>query len=355
MILDNLSKIKKLDAGMVAESIELLPDQMRQVLGEARLIKMPREYSKATEVVVNGMGGSNIGAGIAKSIFAGQIKVPISIVPGYTVPAHVSKNTLYIISSYSGTTEEPLSTYREAVKRSAKIAAITSHGKGKLQKLMMKDDIPGYIFKPEFNPSGQPRLGLGYSIFGIAVLMAKAGLFKINVREMEDIIASMEIWSRRLKSESPTKMNPAKKLAIAISGKIPVLVGAEFTLGNVRTIRNQISESSKNFATYLPLPDLNHYAMESLSYPSTNKKNLIFVFFDSKLYHPRTQKRSLLTKQVVKKNSVAVVSHELKGGTKLSQGFELLQLGAWISYYLGIMNNVDPVKIPWVDWFKKQL
>lgn len=356
MILNNLNQIKKLDTGQVAESIEHLPDQIRQVLEESRLIKIPKDYSKVTQIVINGMGGSNIGAGIVKSAFSDQIKVPISIVPGYNVPAHINRNTLYLISSYSGNTEEPLSTYREAKKRKAKIMAITAHGKkNQLEKYMLKDNIPGYIFKPRHNPSGQPRLGLGYSVFGLAVMIAKAGLFKIKVREIENIIASMEIWGRKLKPESPTATNIAKKIALKLFNRIPVLIGAEFTMGNVRVLRNQINESSKHFATYLALPDLNHFAMEGLTYPKNNKNNLIFLFFDSKLYHSRIQKRAQLTKQVVKKNHIKVISYELKNESRLVQSFELLQLGAWISYYLGILNKVDPVKIPWVDWFKKQL
>ena len=75
--------------------------------------------------------------------------------------------------------------------------AITESGKkSRLGNLMLKNNIPGYIFKPKHNPSGQPRLGLGYTLLGIAVLLAKAGVFKIKVREIEDVIASMEIWGR---------------------------------------------------------------------------------------------------------------------------------------------------------------
>jgi len=355
MNLDNLNQYKKLDTGQVAKSISLLPDQVRQVLHEARLIKIPREYSKVTQVVVNGMGGSNLGAGIVKSVFADQIKVPLSITPGYRVPAHVNKNTLYVISSYSGTTEEPLSVYREVKKRGAKIVAITSCAKKKLEKLMIKEDIPGYIFRPEYNPSNQPRLGLGYGIFGMAVLLAKAGLFKIKVKQVEDMIASLEIWDRGLRPVIKTKNNIAKQIAKKLHNQLPVLVGAEFLAGNLHSLRNQLCENSKKFASYLTLPELNHYAMEGLAYPASNKRTLIFLFFDSKFYHPRIQKRSYLTKKVVKKNNIRVIEHKLKGRTKLMQAFEMLQLGTWVSYYSGALNNIDSVKIPWVDWFKKQL
>ena len=302
MILNDLEKIKKMDSSRVAESIELLPDQMRQVLSDARLIKIPRVYSRVTQVVVNGMGGSNLGAGLVKAGWGDKIKVPITISPGYSLPAHVNKNTLYIISSYSGNTEEPLSTYREAKKRGAKIMAITAQGKkNKLARLMLRNDIPGYIFNPRFNPSCQPRLGLGYAVFGLAVLFAKAGLFKIKEKEIKEIIAQLEIAGRKLKPESPLATNPAKKLAAKLAGKIPVLVGAEFTAGNVRALRNQINENAKQFATYLVLPDLNHYAMEGLAHPAANRKNLIFLFFNSSFYSPRVRQRAALTEKVVKK------------------------------------------------------
>jgi glucose/mannose-6-phosphate isomerase len=356
MNLDSQTIYKKLDKGQVAKSISLLPDQVRQVLHEARLIKIPKEYSKVTQVVVNGMGGSNIGVGILKSVFSDQLKVPISITPGYSVPAHVNKNTLYLISSYSGTTEEPLNTYKEVKKRCAKIMAITAHGeKNKLEQWMIKDHIPGYIFKPEHNPSLQPRLGLGYAIFGVAVLLAKAGLFKIKVKEIEDIIASLEIWDRELRPQVKLKNNIAKQLAMKLDKKIPIIVAAEHLVGNIRAWRNQLAENSKQFASYLTLPDLNHFAMEGLKFPSLNKNNLIFFFVDSKFYHARVQKRSYLTKQVVKKNKIMIQGIELTGETRLAQAFEMLQLGSWITYYLGMLNSVDPVKIPYVDWFKKQL
>ena len=103
------------------------------------------------------------------------------------------------------------------------------------------------------------------------------------------------------------------------------------------------------------MTDLNQFDKEGMAYPASTKSTLIFVIFDSKLYHPRIQKRSQLTKQVVRKNNIEIVEHTLRGETKLTQSFEMLQFGTWITYYLGMLNGVDPVNIPWVDWFKKEL
>jgi glucose/mannose-6-phosphate isomerase len=356
MNLDNQNNYKKLDKQFVGKSIELLPDQMRQVLSDARLIKIPKEYSKINKVVLAGMGGSNLGIRIMRQAFAEQIKVPININAGYGVPNYVDENTLYIISSYSGTTEEPLSTYHKAKKKGAKIIAITENiPESKLRKIMIRDDVPGYTFEPEQNPSGQPRLGLGYSIFGIAVMLAKAGVINVNVKEMEKIIDLLEINSRKLRVSSPSTQNIAKKTAIKLNKKTPILIGAEFLSGNLHTMRNQINETAKTFSSYLILPDLNHYAMEGLQYPSNNKKNLQFVFFNSNLYSSRIQERLQLTKKVVRKNGVEVLDIKLKAKTKKAQCFELLQFGSWMSFYMGIMYGINPVSVPWVDWFKREL
>ena len=147
----------------------------------------------------------------------------------------------------------------------------------------------------------------------------------------------------------------SKRAALKLYGKISVIVGAEFLVGNLKILRNQFNETSKNFAAYLELPDMNHFALESLANPKKNSNNLIFLFMDSDLYHPRVIKRSALTKQIVKKNNLEYIEHKLSGASKLEQAFEMLQFGSWVTYYLAMLNNVNPVEIPWVDWFKKEL
>ena len=356
MNLDNEAVYEKLDKHLVGKSIETLSDQMKQVLNDAESIKIPAEYSKINKVVLAGMGGSNLGIRIMRHAFADQIKVPININAGYGVPNYVDENTLYIMSSYSGTTEEPLSTYQKAKDLGAKIIAITEDSpNSELKKIMERDNVPGYTFKPEQNPSGQPRLGLGYSIFGITMMLAKAGVIKVDNNEMLEIIAFLEENNRSLRVASPSSENIAKEVALKLSEKMPILVASEFLSGNLHVMRNQINETAKTYSSYLVLPDLNHYAMEGLRNPKANKDNLHFVFFNSSLYSERIQKRLQLTNEVVKKNNIETIIVELKAKTKKAQCFELLQFGSWLSYYMGIMYNIDPVSVPWVDWFKGQL
>lgn len=356
MRLDDLKLYAKLDKHQVGRSIELLPNQIEQVLTDSHSIRIPAEYKKCTKILVNGMGGSSLGAYMIKAIFAKELKVPFNVEPGYVLPKYVDKDTLYIIVSYSGTTEEPISTYVEAKKRGAKILAIAENKpESALCKIIKNDNLPAYIFSPKNNPSNQPRLGVGYTVFGIIMLLSRAGFLNIKEKEIRKYLAGMKRKTKQQQTTVPTKSNSVKKLALILHGTTPILVGAEHLAGNLHALRNQINECAKLFSSYLILPDLNHYAMEGLVNPKTNKKNITFLFFDSLLYHPRVQQRAILTKQVVAKNGIKVMSYALKGTTKLEQALEMLQFGSWLSYYLGMLDNVDPVKIPWVDWFKKQL
>lgn len=355
--LNDINVYKKFDQSRVAESIYLLADQIEQTWVDSKAVSLPTSYKKdINKVVVNGMGGSNLSFRIIQSVFKEELKAPLIIDPGYEVPGFVDKKTLYIISSYSGNTEEPLSVYGQVKKKKAKIMAITAKGiNNRLEELMEKDKIPGFIFEPENNPSRQPRMGLGYAIFGAISLLSKAGLLKMTSQTAREVVAGIKgrnpFWNVNVK----TRRNLPKKMAYKFHEKSIVLVGSEFLEGNMHTLRNQINENSKNTAFYLISPDMNHYALEGMENPNGLKDGSMFLFFDSELYHERTQKRNALVKQLLKQKGIPYQNIKLGSRIKPAQSLEALQFGTWFSFYLGLLNEVDPAQIPWVDWFKRRL
>lgn len=342
-------KIKKLDKANLLASIELLGKQCAEAWKEVKKIKIPKNYRGVENILVNGMGGSALGAHIIKSVYADKLKFPLQIIHSYTLPSYVNSKTLYIISSYSGSTEEPISTYREALKRKAKILGITAGGI--LKNIMEKDNLPGYIFKPTSNPSNQPRMGLGYSIFGQLGLLAKCGMIKINEQEIADAIKSLS----KSPSDSPFhKEGEIEKIASSLKNKIPVIVASEFLSGNAHILANQINENAKCFAAYFELPELNHHLMEGLKNPSANR-NLKFFLINSNLYHPRNQKRYKVLKEVLQRNKIDFIEYQPKSKTKLQQSMEILSFGSYLSFYIAMAYNLNPSPVPWVDFFKKRL
>jgi len=351
--LDNLQEIKKLDPGRVLESITMFDRQLDQVWQEFPKVKVPQNHKEIDKIIVNGMGGSALGAHILRSVFFDQLKVPFGVINSYKFPASLDKKTLYIISSYSGNTEEPLSTIVEAKKRGAKIFGITAGGK--LGSLIKQGKLPGYVFKPSFNPSAQPRMGLGYSFAAQAGLLQKLGLIKISDQKKKSMSVLAKKFGSRFGVSRPLGQNPAKKLALILQNKIPVIAAAEFLAGNAHTFANQINENAKTFSSYFLISELNHHLLEGLSFPKTNQQNLFFIFFSSKIYHPKNQARFKVTQQVLTKNKIKFFDYKLSAADPLSAALEMLIFGGYASFYLAILNRVNPSKIPWVDYFKTQL
>ncbi|MBU1164541.1 SIS domain-containing protein [Patescibacteria group bacterium] len=351
MTLNNYKQIQKLGAEEILESIRQLPNQCQQAFEEANKIKIPANYQNINNVVVNGMGGSGLGAHILKSVYKDQIKIPFEIINSYQLPKYVNNKTLYLVASYSGNTEEPLATLNEAKKRGAKIVGFAAGGK--LKSYLQKNKLPGYIFEPKFNSSGQPRMGVGYSLVGQLVLLSKLGLVKFSKHDLQKVIKALEQGEKRYDFGIKTTKNAAKQTAQKIKNKIPIIVACEHLAGNAHAVANQINESAKHSSFYYLIPELNHHLLEGLKEPKGS--NLVFIFFESKLFLPRNQKRIKITKQILNKYKISHVSFSTVQSQKINQAFEVLQFGSYVSFYMAIQNNVNPEIIPFVDFFKNQL
>jgi len=352
-LLDDIKKIKKLDKVNVLGSIEELGLQCNQAWNDIEQINIPDNYRKINKIVFSAMGGSALGAYVTKSLFLDSLMVPFEIINDYHLPPYIDESTLVILSSYSGTTEETISCAKDALEKRAKIIGMTTGGK--LAEILKEKKLPSYIFEPKFNPSNQPRLGMGYSIFGQIALFNKLGLIKINKNEKELLEKAINKGNKLYGIESVYSDNLAKKLAIKWTNKIPIIITAEFLTNVGRVLRNQINENSKSYAAFHEIPELNHHLMEGLKYPENNKKTLTILLLESQFYSQKIKTRLKITEEVIKKNGISSDNIFLTSNSKISQVFEAIQLGSYINFYLAVSYNIDPSKIPWVDYFKDQL
>lgn len=216
-MLDDKAKIIQLDSKNMLGSIHLLGEQIEEVLAIAKQVKIPASYKKINSIVVLGMGGSALGAHLIKSIFLETLKIPVEIVNGYLAPEFVNKNSLVIASSYSGSTEEIVSSAADAKKKQAKIIVISSGGK--LADWAKQNKIPALIFTTNNNPCGSPRMGLGYSIFGQIALLANAGVLKFSPAEIKNCLQTIAKYNYLFGADNPEEKNPAKQLATSLAGK----------------------------------------------------------------------------------------------------------------------------------------
>ena len=116
------------------------------------------------------MGGSAISGDLVKLFLKNDIDVPIKVLRDYSIPNWTNENTLFILSSYSGNTEETLSCFDLAVSKSRKVISISTGGNLEIESL--KHEVP--IVKI---PKGyQPRAALGFSLITLLCVLNKINL-----------------------------------------------------------------------------------------------------------------------------------------------------------------------------------
>lgn len=336
------------------DSIAVLADQCKEAWGASRRIAIPSAYRKGIDqVVVAGMGGSAIGAHSIATAFAGELRVPFSIVNGYTLPRSVTPRSVVFLSSYSGTTEETIAAAKEAVARGVRAIGITTGGG--LADFLRRKRLPLYQFDPTSNPCGQPRMGLGYSLFGQLGILTELGVLEFTSRAFADAVRTITSEQKRYAPEVSLRANPAKRLAEFLHGGLPVLFGPDSVLGALHIFANQLNENGKTFSAFFGLPELNHHLIEGFRFPVAAHPLLRYVFFESRSAHARVQARSRITETIVAKNGIGFTRQTLAGTTPFASALSLLVLGSYASFYLALLEHIDPSGIPWVNYLKKKL
>ncbi len=341
------------DNSRVYESILHLGNQVEQAWVEVSNQTLHARCHLAKNLVIAGMGGSALSGRIIRSLDQYILNVPLEVVTNYRLPNYVSKNSLVILNSYSGDTEETLSAAHDALARGAKIFIIATGGK--LLDLAKKEQLDYYHIHPKFNPSHQPRLGLGYSIISVFAVLARCGFLNFSVKDVESIKSLLRGLTTSFRRETSLESNPAKIVAEKIRDRATIILSANQFNGTAHAIKNMLNENSKSFAALFDFPELCHHFLEGLSYPKDLKNQVHFLLINSDQYPQAIQDRLQITKQILVKHGYSNTVIKPEANDPTLQAFELLYFGAFLSFYLAMLYRLDPGPIPSVDYLKKEI
>lgn len=277
-ILDSRKEIAKLDIENMMGSIEELGNQVQHAWEDIKSI----EFKKGAEirnVVFAGMGGSGLGADVIKHLFKDELKIPLDYVHDYTLPGYINENTLVVLASYSGTTEEIIACGEHAQRENAQIMVLAAGGD--LESLAQENDYTYYKINPKYNPSNQPRMAIGYAVFGAIGLLSKAGIISLEDSDIAAVVKTINKTILDCKVEVNSEENPSKALAFTMLDRRPVFVVSDFLEGAAHVSTNQHNENAKAFVDYKVVPEIDHHLLEGLAFPKSNSTNHIFVFVQS--------------------------------------------------------------------------
>jgi glucose/mannose-6-phosphate isomerase len=291
-------------------------------------------------IVITGLGGSGIGGTIVTELISDSCKVPILINKDYFLPAFVNENTLVIISSYSGNTEETVSAMKQAISKKAQVACVTSGGK---VLEMARQHQFDFIEIPGGRP---PRSCIGYSLVQIIRILVAKGFADNKI--FGDLDKSIQLLDKEKEQIKQEAMDIAKKL----HKKFPILYSLGSCEGAVVRFRQQINENSKMLCGHHSFPEMNHN--ELVGWTEKNE-DLVVVTFHTSFDFDRTNKRYDFCKPIFEKYSSGVIDITAKGNTKLEQFFYLINIGDWISCYIADLKGIDPVEVKVIDSLKGEL
>lgn len=352
IILDDVEKIRSSDPENMYNRIFDFPEHMGKALKLAEVWKVQAEdFADIRNIVVIGMGGSAIAGDLVRSYLAPKLLIPFQVCRDYNLPEYVDDETLVIASSYSGNTEETLSALDDALQRKALIAAITTGGM--MEDVAKINDIPMITL-----PTGlQPRAALGYSFVPTLMFFDKIGMISGAADEITHVVSKLEKLREKYIEDNPTLSNPAKRIAGMIHGKIPIIYSGPVITDTVAVRwKGQISENGKNLAFANQFPEMNHNELVGWSKTIEEYKDKLTVIFLRDVDdHPKVRRRMNIVKDVIEKLEVQVVDLHSMGETRLERMFSLIQMGDFISYYLAVLNEVDPTPVDVIESLKQQL
>ncbi len=347
--LDDPSVYQRLDPSGMIDRIADLPRQCSMAWHGAVDLPLPSDFSEVDKVVILGMGGSAIGGDIVSSLALKAGKAAVVVQRDYYLPRWVDERTLVIASSYSGNTEETISAFAEALKSPAKKLVITTGGR--LQELAAEHGVPTYVF----HYKAEPRAAFGYSFFSILAFFQSMGLIQVDHEDVDETIGVLEEASGNLGRDVPHDSNPAKQLATKLQRRLAVIYGADFLSRVADRWKAQINECSKGWAFAECFPELNHNAVVGYSFPDWLNQKVTVIMLRSSLMNPRILKRYDVTGELLDKAGVGSEVVEPRGNSELAQLMSAVSLGDYVSYYLAMLNGVDPSPVQPIDYLKQRL
>lgn len=347
--LDAVDVYKRLDPSNMIGRISELPQQCLQAWQSALDLHLPSDYSNVDKVVILGMGGSAIGGDLVRTLTMMEGKTTVLVHRDYHLPQLIDERTLVIASSYSGDTEETLSAFSQALQTPAKKLAITTGGR--LQTLAAEKGIPVFTF----HYKAEPRAAFGYSFFSLMAFFQKLGLIAMESQDVDETIRVLEELSLSLDKDVSLKANPAKQLATKLSGRLVIVYGAGILSKVAYRWKTQFNECSKVWAFSECFPELNHNAVVGYRFPTWLNHKALVVMLRSSSLHPRILIRYKLTGELLTDAGIAHEMVEAKGKSPLSQMMSAVLLGDYVSYYLALLNEVDPSPVAVIDYLKGRL
>lgn len=356
-VLDSPETMAEQDPSDMLGLVEKAAVQWKEAVERTTAFTPPEEWRSVRRVIVAGMGGSAIAGDIAATYFSRHWPVAIQVIRDYSIPAWVDDYDLFVACSYSGNTEETLSTWRDAGKKGLKRAVVTTGGA--LGEEAESSGVPALQLPSGYPPRAALPSGLVTLFRLLSGVGAEGDRSPGGDETLLDMEAAGEILERMNKEygrDVDVIENPAKHLALWLSTAWPVIYAPEYPLGPVAIRwRGQLAENAKRVASSHYLSEMNHneivgWEAQQELYPVTR-----VLFLEDADQCKRISHRISTTAELIVKTGAPVRRFYTTGEGLLSRMMSLIALGDYTSVYLASAWGIDPTPVAKIDYLKSKL
>ncbi|HEX6983257.1 MAG TPA: bifunctional phosphoglucose/phosphomannose isomerase [Balneolaceae bacterium] len=339
--------IQSIDTQNMWDLLAGFPEQWKEAMDLTEDLELTIDEDLITKICFAGMGGSAIGADLIRAYSYRSCPFPVQVVRHYEIPAWVDKNTLFISCSFSGNTEETLSALGAARRQGAQTVAITSGGE--LMLKAAKEDFD-YVKIPGGMP---PRAALGYSFVPLFRIFQHLGF----IEESEDVLdETYQLLSEQKDLLSDVKDNEALNLAEELNDTLPIIYSDATIMEpiNLRW-RGQFEENAKTLAYGNTLPEMNHNEIVGWEHIAHLTGRLSVIMLIDREDNERVKRRMEVVQELISDQTASMHMLKTRGESRLARMFSLIQLADWTSFYLAMLNEIDPTPIAKIDLLKSKL
>ncbi len=296
---------------------------------------------KVKDIFMGAMGGSAIAANIVAGCCSHYMDIPMCTNRSPIIPHWVGKDTLSIISTYSGNTDETIEMYTKVKTTGSTMVVITSGGK--IKEMADRDGIPTLMV-----PSGfQPRYSAGFMVGYIGAIMSAAGHPEFSER-MKGCLRSLEAYRNYL--ESPGSL--AYILADKYKGHVPVVCTEnKFKSVSLRW-KAAFNENAKTICFDTALSEFSYCEANPWSEYKGKKLRLIVLTGEDDLVEGGPVKTAVNN---IKSLGFPFDLVAIGGTTHEERLFRALILGDYLTVYMAEQAGIDAELTPVISELKNRL
>lgn len=299
------------------------------------------DFQNIDHIVFAGMGGSGAIGDLFSSILS-KSDIHVSLIKGYLLPKTVDKNTLVIITSVSGNTDETLTVLNSAKKIKCNVIAFSSGGK--MEKFCYNNKI---IFRkiPKFHSPRTSLINFTYTILKIL-----NSILPIEKKDIMDSLSELDRIKKEIDSNNLSDSNPAINLAKWLSN-IPIIYYPHGLEPVATRFKSSLQENAKTHVITEDVIESCHNGIVSWERSSEVQP----ILLQGKDDYIKTKERFTIIKKFFVKNNIDFKEVNSVSGNILTKTISLMYLLDYTTIYHAVLSKIDPSPVNAIDFIKNEI